>query len=368
MRYKDNEAKYINTTMPIHCPYNVKVSNSGRSLALHMKPHGSAYLNERLSVYTVHHGTVTSHDDVTNNSDVTNNGDVTDNGPKHPGDVTFKSEMDVNFPGSRISSFAWSPTEERKILFSLVREHLLRPGFFLRSSELALLNENGLLTIKRYNKNVIECVAWNKYPKDNMLVCTGELSGVVKFKNIHMYGNYAQPFVTKSPPQVLEFSNTSPCLFAGCKSGVVYQYDYRSHSPVWFRSSTKGPGYCIDGLRVLDDDNYIITSNWNGDIVKIDVRLRKPVTEYRGHVNNHSKLGFRLDAHEMFVFAVGSDACLRVWDVRTGGLQHCHHIDRPTDDNFRVPVLEYSDSWGGDATKAGLLCTYSGKYHMWPLV
>ena len=80
----------------------------------------------------------------------------------------------------------------------------------------------------RYNKTVIDCVAWNKYPKDDTLVCTGEMSGVVKLKNINMYGNYIQPFTTKSPPQTLTFCNSSPCLFVGCKSGVVYQYDYRA--------------------------------------------------------------------------------------------------------------------------------------------
>ena len=88
--------------------------------------------------------------------------------------------------------------------------------------------EDDMFIYLRYNKTVIDCVVWNKYPKDDMLVCTGEMSGVVKLKNINMYGNYVQPFTTKSPPQTLTFCNSSPCLFVGCKSGVVYQYDYRA--------------------------------------------------------------------------------------------------------------------------------------------
>jgi len=226
---------------------------------------------------------------------------------------------------------------------------------------------NGLLTLKRYNKKVIECVAWNKYPKDDTLICTGELSGVVKFKHINLYGNYVQPFVTKSPPQVLTFCNSSPCLFVGCKSGIIYQYDYRSCSPVYFKSSKTTPSYCIDCLQVLQDENYIIVSNWNGNIFKVDVRLRKVVQEYKGHVNNHSKLNFVIDAYEEFMFAVGSDACIRCWDLQSGHLEYVHQVNR-TLQTHELPVLEYSSMWGGDGTMAGLLCTLGGKFNIWPLL
>jgi len=97
-------------------PFNTKVSQTGRSLAIHLKPHGSLYLNEKICLYNIIRG-------------------------KKLSDIKFVSDLEMNLPGSRISSFTWSPNEERKILFSLVREHLLRPGFVLRSSELALLGE-----------------------------------------------------------------------------------------------------------------------------------------------------------------------------------------------------------------------------------
>ena len=126
---------------------------------------GGVYLNESLSIYSVRNGTGSPDNNSNNNSNNINDSNINSNNNNNNNnnsninnnnvhnlrhDIKFKREMEINFPGSRISSFAWCPTEERKILLSLVREHLLRPGFFLRSSELAVLNESGLVTIKRW--------------------------------------------------------------------------------------------------------------------------------------------------------------------------------------------------------------------------
>ena len=140
-----------------------------------------------------------------------------------------------------------------------------------------------------------------------------------------------------------------------------------------FKSSPKGSCYCIDCLLVLNDENYIIVSNWNGEINKIDVRLRKSVLQYQGHKNNHSEIGFQMDTQCTNLFAVGSDSCVRVWDVGSGRLEHQHRVvdackDRQGGGNAELPIVEYSDCWGGDMTNSGLLCMYGTKYQMWPLV
>lgn len=317
-----------------------KVNKTGNILAMQMRPDGCLYLNETLCLY-----------DVKSNSKLS--------------DTKLTCFTELKFPGCRFSSFTWNPTNEHQVLFSLVKEHLLRPGFMLKSSELSLLSENGVTTLKKYNKKIIECIAWNSYPKDNSLICSGEKGGVVTFKDVNLYGYYVQPFVTKTAPQVMSFCKLSPCLFIGCKNGIVYQYDYRQYSPVHFK--LKAQTYCVDCLYILKDENYIIVSNWNGDICKIDVRLRKTILEYKGHVNNHSKLNFLVDDCDNNLFAVGSDSKIRCWDIATGDLEYVHPITK-TDGMHGLPILEYSKSWGGDGRLPGLLCSYDNKFDMWPLI
>lgn len=283
---------------------------------------------------------------------------------------TVKFSLDkIVCDNTNVTSFCWEPNDDKRILYSQVTETLLRPGFIKRSSSIVISTLTADLPAERENvvklkkKNAyFNCVAWNQYEPDSNMFCAGDRSGSI---NIFDVNGTIRKYFIKSAPQVLTFCKTSPCLLIGCQAGLIHQLDYRSNEFVHVSCFKKS--HSIDCMKTLQDENYILASNWNGVIFLADMRMRKAVLEYKGHVNNHSNLSFEIDARGEFLFAVGSDNQLRSWDIRNGLLEHASEISPHGIAKSNVAVLQYSDRWSGDGTHAGLLCLNNDVYDFWKM-
>merc|ERR1719318_1958783 len=125
--------------------------------------------------------------------------------------------------------------------------------------------------------------------------------------------HYVQPLITKTAPKVITFCKYSPGLFIGCESNICH-YAYRCDGAMYLNFTQNTMKSHINGLYILDDENYIIVSSLDGKIYKMDVRLHKIVMEYEGHVNcDDSRVNFLVDGRNDFMFAFGSDSKLRCW-------------------------------------------------------
>ena len=152
-----------------------------------------------------------------------------------------------------------------------------------------------------------------------------------------------------------------PCYAVGLKSGAVCVVDQRTDS--CNLTCPNASDYCIDCLKIHQDENYITSSNWNGKVFfcfsfyslrsawfwqnlclfktfflelfftvwlkdslswvllyvlplssfqqinTLDLRMRKIVRSYEGHVNNSHDLQFHFDGREHFLYAGKHESC-----------------------------------------------------------
>ncbi|MEQ2209952.1 hypothetical protein XENOCAPTIV_006408 [Xenoophorus captivus] len=66
----------------------------------------------------------------------------------------------------------------------------------------------------------------------------------------------------------------------------------------------------ITSVRVLQDENYLLAADMLGQVRSIkmwDVRVTKPVLEYKGHNNEHAYLPIHVNEHEGLLLAAAND-------------------------------------------------------------
>ncbi|EDO44052.1 predicted protein [Nematostella vectensis] len=155
-----------------------------------------------------------------------------------------------------------------------------------------------------------------------------------------------------------QFAPRTPILFNGSRDGLVRTSDIRLKEPKTpVLCFSHGKGAPITCIRVLNDDNYVISSAMDGSLMRWDLRVSRPVLAYLGHNNEITHgLPFHVDPTDSLLFGAGQDSVTRIWSVRSGEL--LRSIPFPSDTSRElsaIPALCYADEWGGPGGRPGLM-------------
>ena len=262
-----------------------------------------------------------------------------------------------NFQGECL---AWSPFQDNHFIYS-------GAGTLSQHSFVNLCKplSNTHITLYQDCKNIgYSSLDWSWY--DQSVISVGAHNSTIYLHDI-VARNFISTYKLNSSIEAIQFSKNSTCLISGCQSGFLYQVDYRSNKTNCLLDSSLRL-CCIDCVKLLNDENYIILSDLSGNLIQADMRMKRCITEYKGHINNHYPLSFQIDNHDNFVFMVGSDSYFRVWDIKTGSLEMSVCIQETCSKLLDIPSITYSPVVCKNYGYSAMLCCYDKKFQVWPLV
>ena len=150
--------------------------------------------------------------------------------------------------------------------------------------------------------------------------------------------------------------DSSPVLYAGTRSGMVYAWDLRtkSHSHIWSEltplAKTRVRPSVIQ-LHPLRDTRYFIANCMDSKLLLCDCRMHRTVLSYPGHVNSCRVCCSVVDGADSFVAAVGEDNAIRMWSLMQGThlrtILSNDYVDECVMYNGGVPLITYSDNLDG---------------------
>ncbi|XP_061901117.1 WD repeat domain 21 isoform X1 [Entelurus aequoreus] len=214
--------------------------------------------------------------------------------------------------------------------------------------------------------------AWCLHPQFDKMFSAG-LSHKVIVQ--HTVTGQKQTLSVGSDVLAQQFCAQTPVLFNGCRSGEIFGTDLRQLGGRNDHRDAKTTSFqqesAITCVRVLQDENYLVAADMSGQIKLWDIRVIKPVQEYRGHYNEHSRLPVHISEPEGLLLAVGQDCHTRLWSLRDGQLLRTIPSPHPAA-NDGIPSVVYSSNIGGRRGLPGLLMavkqdvfyfSYSADYH-----
>uniref|UniRef100_A0A5S6QFS8 Uncharacterized protein n=1 Tax=Trichuris muris TaxID=70415 RepID=A0A5S6QFS8_TRIMR len=184
---------------------------------------------------------------------------------------------------------------------------------------------------------------------------------VIGSENSVMLFNYERKkgvqFIPSKPPVLAVTCKANGNeIFAGAGKYGINVFDIREYGgrPTYFL-----PGSFCCSMQLLGNGRSIITSHFGGDLLAYDLRMRKAVDAYRGHVNPvYWMLPLLLDDRKETVASAGSDGVIRTWSVRTAELLMSFNPPYTVLNPWHVPRFVYSDTWCGTAKNPTLLATW----------
>lgn len=206
--------------------------------------------------------------------------------------------------------------------------------------------------------------AWCLNPQFDKTFSTG-LSRRVIFKDAET--GRTQTYGVGTDVLAQHFALRVPVLFNGCRSGEIFSIDLRQrgrrdHS---WKASRFHHESAITSVRVLQDENYLLAADMLGQIKMWDVRVTKPVLEYKGHYNEHAYLPIHVNEHEGLLLAVGQDCYTRLWSLKDGHLLRTIPSPHPAA-NDTIPNVVFSSNLGGSRGLPGLLMAVKHDLYYFP--
>lgn len=206
--------------------------------------------------------------------------------------------------------------------------------------------------------------AWCLNPQFDKTFSTG-LSRRVIVKDAET--GRTQTYGTGSDVLAQQFAHRVPVLFNGCRSGEIFSIDLRQR--VRRDQSSKTSRFhqesAITSVRVLEDENYLLAADMRGQIKLWDVRVTKPVQEYKGHYNEHAYLPIHVNEPEGLLLAVGQDCYTRLWSLRDGHLLRTIPSPHPAANDL-IPSVVFSSKLGGCRGLPGLLMAVKHDLYYFP--
>lgn len=206
--------------------------------------------------------------------------------------------------------------------------------------------------------------AWCLNPQFDKTFSTG-LSRRVIVKDAET--GRTQTYSTGSDVLAQQFALRVPVLFNGCRSGEIFSIDLRQRGrrdQSW-KASRFHQESAITSVRVLQDENYLLAADMLGQIKLWDVRVTKPVQEYKGHHNEHAYLPIHVNEPEGLLLAVGQDCYTRLWSLKDGHLLRTIPSPHPTA-NDQIPSVVFSSKLGGCRGLPGLLMAVKHDLYYFP--
>ncbi|XP_028997060.1 WD repeat domain 21 isoform X2 [Betta splendens] len=206
--------------------------------------------------------------------------------------------------------------------------------------------------------------AWCLNPQFDKTFSTG-LSRRVILK--HAETGRTQTYSVGSDVLAQQFAVRVPVLFNGCRSGEIFSIDLRQRGrrdQSW-KAMRFHQESAITSVRVLQDENYLLAADMLGQIKLWDVRVTKPVQEYKGHNNEHAYLPIHVNEQEGLLLAVGQDCYTRLWSLKDGHLLRTIPSPHPAA-NDSIPSIVFSSNLGGCKGLPGLLMAVKHDLYYFP--
>ncbi|XP_053301026.1 WD repeat domain 21 [Pleuronectes platessa] len=206
--------------------------------------------------------------------------------------------------------------------------------------------------------------AWCLNPQFDKTFSTG-LSRRVIVKDAET--GRTQTFSVGSDVLAQQFALRVPVLFNGCRSGEIFSIDLRQRGrrdQSW-KASRFHQESAITSVRVMQDENYLLAADMLGQIKLWDVRVTKPVQEYKGHYNEHAYLPIHVNEPEGLLLAVGQDCYTRLWSLKDGHLLRTIPSPHPAANDL-IPSVVFSSKLGGCRGLPGLLMAVKHDLYYFP--
>ncbi|KAF7655712.1 hypothetical protein LDENG_00051950 [Lucifuga dentata] len=206
--------------------------------------------------------------------------------------------------------------------------------------------------------------AWCLNPQADKTFSTG-LSRRVILKEVET--GRTQTYSVGSDVLAQQFALRVPVLFNGCRSGEIFSIDLRQrgrrdHS---WKANRFHQESAITSIRVLQDENYLLAADMLGQIKLWDVRMTKPVQQYRGHYNEHAYLPIHVSEPDGLLLAAGQDCYTRIWSLKDGHLLRTIPSPHPAA-NDMIPSVVFSSQLGGRGGLPGLLMAVKHNLYYFP--
>ncbi|XP_028409750.1 DDB1- and CUL4-associated factor 4-like isoform X2 [Dendronephthya gigantea] len=145
----------------------------------------------------------------------------------------------------------------------------------------------------------------------------------------------------------IEFGKKSPVAYLGCRNGSIMCMDIRlendKKSKVFNISGKVGSS--TSWMKVMQDENYLMSSNTNGMIKMWDVRLLKPVKYFPGNVNEVEVIPFVMDSSESIMASAGHDGKTRIWSIQTCEVLKTIHETHMKNGYPDIPAVCLGENW-----------------------
>ncbi|XP_076347528.1 DDB1- and CUL4-associated factor 4-like isoform X1 [Tachypleus tridentatus] len=213
----------------------------------------------------------------------------------------------------------------------------LRPVRQLCGSSSSVLQDMDQLTqTYEYPGMAIWSCAWNRA---TLQVAFG-VEGLAYCRHIET-GDTKDIFTEKENLYSLCFSKDGNILFGGSHKGNLICSDLRDSiqdKVIYSMNVGRGLSY----IHLLNGENGLIASGYDGKLAQIDLRNRQVVFDYPDHNNSHMKLPFSVDEGSGVLCSAGQDRMTRIWNLHDGKLLNV--ICPQSSDSFQ-PWVWYSESW-----------------------
>uniref|UniRef100_A0A7N8XNX1 WD repeat domain 21 n=1 Tax=Mastacembelus armatus TaxID=205130 RepID=A0A7N8XNX1_9TELE len=206
--------------------------------------------------------------------------------------------------------------------------------------------------------------AWCLNPQFDKTFSTG-LSRRVIMKDAET--GRTQTYSVSSDVLAQRFALRVPVLFNGCRSGEIFSIDLRQRGrrdQSWKASRFRQES-AITSIHILQDENYLLAADMLGQIKLWDVRVTKPVQEYKGHYNEHAYLPIHVNEPEGLLLAVGQDCYTRLWSLKDSHLLRTIPSPHPAANDL-IPSVVFSSNLGGCRGLPGLLMAVKHDLYYFP--
>ncbi|GFS83114.1 DDB1-and CUL4-associated factor 4 [Nephila pilipes] len=169
--------------------------------------------------------------------------------------------------------------------------------------------------VRRFeHQEILWSCAWNNYRQRFAI-------GADRCFYLHDYESFSKKIdLPKGQPYSLDFNGIGSMLYCGLHSGDLLCFDLREDSTV--PSLTVPLSKNISYIKLLSDEQTVITSGFNSVLFNVDLRTKRAVFQYPNHYSLYKKLIFSLDENLNVLCAPGEDNITRLWSLKEGKLLH----------------------------------------------
>lgn len=259
---------------------------------------------------------------------------------------------------NKVTDLCWAPVSDgqKHVLYTT----MCHMGHQESLAQIKSLNPEDTTASQNYNlgKKATWTCAWNK-AKCQFSVGSEKCALVLNVERRTMW----EYNTNKSDPLSLAFSNYSGNkLHVGTRKGQILTFDRRSTST--FPVVTLNHHSSVCSVKEMENDNFLLASDFTGKICLWDIRMKKILVQYSGNINQYSRLPLHVDELQKIVYTVGEDGYTRFWSLDEG--KQLYTIPPPCSvSRETIPCVKLSSRWGNRDGNTGLIMGLKNKLYFY---